>query len=63
MILETATQRDADWYAARIGKATASRFKDAMATKKQTEKQKRTTCPATPCRRNWTISPNWSLSA
>ncbi len=31
MILETATQRDADWYAARIGKATASRFKDATA--------------------------------
>ena len=34
MILETATQRDADWYAARIGKATASRFKDAIATLK-----------------------------
>jgi putative phage-type endonuclease len=34
MILETATQRDADWYAARCGKATASRFKDAMATLK-----------------------------
>lgn len=31
MILETATQRDADWYAARIGKATASRFRDATA--------------------------------
>ena len=31
MILETATQRDADWYAARVGKATASRFKDATA--------------------------------
>jgi putative phage-type endonuclease len=31
VILETATQRDADWYAARIGKATASRFKDATA--------------------------------
>lgn len=34
MILETATQRDDDWYAARVGKATASRFKDAMATLK-----------------------------
>ncbi len=34
MILETAVQRDADWYAARIGKATASRFKDVMATLK-----------------------------
>lgn len=34
MILETATQRDADWYAARIGKATASRFKDAIAALK-----------------------------
>jgi putative phage-type endonuclease len=34
MILETATQRDADWYAARIGKATASRFKDAIAVLK-----------------------------
>jgi len=34
MILETATQRDDDWYAARCGKATASRFKDAMATLK-----------------------------
>jgi putative phage-type endonuclease len=31
MILETATQRDADWYAARVGKATASRFRDATA--------------------------------
>jgi putative phage-type endonuclease len=31
VILETATQRDADWYAARIGKATASRFRDATA--------------------------------
>ena len=31
MILETATQRDDDWYAARCGKATASRFKDVMA--------------------------------
>ena len=34
MILETATQRDDDWYAARCGKATASRFRDAMATLK-----------------------------
>lgn len=31
MILETATQRDDDWYAARCGKATASRFKGVMA--------------------------------
>ena len=31
MILETATQRTEDWYAARIGKATASRFRDATA--------------------------------
>jgi len=31
MILETADQRSADWYAARLGKATASRFKDAIA--------------------------------
>ena len=31
MILETATQRTDDWYAARIGKATASRFRDATA--------------------------------
>lgn len=31
MILETADQRTADWYAARIGKATASRFRDATA--------------------------------
>ena len=48
MILETATQRDADWYAARIGKATASRFKDAIATKKQTEKQKKDNLPGDP---------------
>ena len=34
MILETATQRDADWYSARLGKATASRFKDAIAALK-----------------------------
>ena len=34
MILETADQRSDDWYAARCGKATASRFKDAMATLK-----------------------------
>jgi hypothetical protein len=34
MILETAIQRDDDWYAARCGKATASRFRDAMATLK-----------------------------
>ena len=31
MILETATQRSDDWYAARCGKATASRFKDVLA--------------------------------
>ena len=31
MILETATQRSDDWYAARCGKATASRFRDVMA--------------------------------
>ena len=48
MILETATQRDADWYAARIGKATASRFKDAIAAKKQTEKQKKDNLPGDP---------------
>jgi len=34
VILETATQRDADWYAARVGKATASRFRDAIAALK-----------------------------
>ena len=34
MILETATQRTEDWYAARIGKATASRFRDAIAALK-----------------------------
>jgi len=34
MILETDTQRDAAWYAARCGKATASRFKDAIAALK-----------------------------
>ena len=48
MILETADQRTADWYAARIGKATASRFKDAIATKKQTEKQKKDNVPGDP---------------
>jgi hypothetical protein len=48
VILETATQRDADWYAARVGKATASRFKDAIATKKQTEKQKKDNLPGDP---------------
>jgi hypothetical protein len=48
MILETATQRDDDWYAARCGKATASRFKDAIATKKQTEKQKKDNLPGDP---------------
>jgi putative phage-type endonuclease len=31
MILETAGQRTDDWYAARCGKATASRFKDVLA--------------------------------
>ena len=31
MILETADQRTEDWYAARCGKATASRFKDVLA--------------------------------
>ena len=34
MILETADQRSDDWYAARCGKATASRFRDAMAVLK-----------------------------
>ncbi|MGA0002394.1 MAG: YqaJ viral recombinase family protein, partial [Steroidobacteraceae bacterium] len=34
MIIETATQRDDDWFDARLGKATASRFKDVMATLK-----------------------------
>jgi hypothetical protein len=34
MILETADQRTEDWYAARLGKATASRFKDAIAALK-----------------------------
>jgi hypothetical protein len=48
MILETADQRTDDWYAARIGKATASRFKDAIATKKQTEKQKKDNLPGDP---------------
>jgi hypothetical protein len=48
MILETADQRTEDWYAARLGKATASRFKDAIATKKQTEKQKKDGLPGDP---------------
>jgi hypothetical protein len=48
MILETADQRSEDWYAARLGKATASRFKDAIATKKQTEKQKKDNLPGDP---------------
>lgn len=39
MILETATQRTDDWYAARCGKATASRFKDVLARKKPTVEQ------------------------
>ena len=39
MILETADQRTDDWYAARCGKATASRFKDVMARKKPTKAQ------------------------
>ena len=34
MILETVTQRTADWFDARLGKATASKFKDAIATLK-----------------------------
>jgi putative phage-type endonuclease len=34
VILETADQRTDDWYAARCGKATASRFRDAIATLK-----------------------------
>jgi putative phage-type endonuclease len=34
VILETATQRTEDWYAARVGKATASRFRDAIAALK-----------------------------
>jgi YqaJ-like viral recombinase domain len=48
MILETDTQRSEDWYAARLGKATASRFEDAIATKKQTEKQKKDNLPGDP---------------
>jgi hypothetical protein len=50
MILETATQRDDDWYAARCGKATASRFKDAMARKKPTETQAKRGCQEIPPR-------------
>jgi putative phage-type endonuclease len=34
MIIETADQRTDDWFEARLGKATASRFKDVMATLK-----------------------------
>ena len=34
MILETDTQRSEDWYTARLGKATASRFRDAIAALK-----------------------------
>jgi putative phage-type endonuclease len=34
MIIETADQRTEDWFDARLGKATASRFKDVMATLK-----------------------------
>jgi len=34
MILETSDQRTEDWYAARLGKATASRFRDAIAALK-----------------------------
>ena len=39
MIIETATQRDDDWFDARLGKATASRFKDVLARKKPTDAQ------------------------
>ena len=48
MILETADQRTDDWYAARCGKATASRFKDAMARKKPTEAQAKKGLPGDP---------------
>jgi hypothetical protein len=48
MILETADQRSDDWYAARCGKATASRFKDAMARKKPTEAQAKKGLPGDP---------------
>ena len=48
MILETATQRDDDWYAARCGKATASRFKDVMARKKPTAEQAKKNLPGDP---------------
>jgi putative phage-type endonuclease len=34
MILETSDQRTEDWYAARLGKVTASRFRDAIAALK-----------------------------
>jgi putative phage-type endonuclease len=34
MILETSDQRTEDWYAARLGKATASRFRDVIAALK-----------------------------
>jgi len=34
MILETSDQRTEDWYAARLGKVTASRFRDAIASLK-----------------------------
>ena len=48
MILETATQRTDDWYAARCGKATASRFNDVVARKKPSAKQKKDGAPGDP---------------
>ena len=48
MILETATQRSDDWYAARCGKATASRFKDVLARKKPTAEQAKKKLPGDP---------------
>ena len=48
MILETADQRSDDWYAARCGKATASRFNDVVARKKPSAKQKKDGTPGDP---------------